>query len=108
MKLMYIRDNCRNPVGVIVFERNKEDNAVSYAYSVCAPSDKFDKKEGIRLAELRLSGGNFITLYRQNIKSTHDALREIMLSIEDHSTSVRAVEFARDWLDFADIYRSVD
>lgn len=49
----YIRDEKRNPIGVVVAVRIGND--VNYGYSLCAPGDKFNKGLGEHIATKRAS-----------------------------------------------------
>lgn len=44
----YIRDKNNNPCGVVVAV--KDDDQVFYGYSLCNPSDKYDKRFGMNIA----------------------------------------------------------
>lgn len=48
----YIRDEHHNPRGVVVLVRD-EDGRDYFGYSLCNPSDKFDKKLGTTIALAR-------------------------------------------------------
>jgi hypothetical protein len=98
MKIMYIRDSKRRPVGVLVYERNKEENSVKYGFSACAPSDKFNKQLGLQLAVGRLhtSPVHATQHYSNKVESTHDALSYIMYDLLD-SDSKTARDFAQSW-----------
>lgn len=47
----YIRDNNRNPQGVVVLIRHKDH--YRFGYSLCSPNDKFDKQLGTKIATRR-------------------------------------------------------
>ena len=50
---LYIRDENRNPHGVVVFIKTEKDQCDLYGYSLCSPKDKFDKKLGTAIALAR-------------------------------------------------------
>lgn len=52
----YLRDEKRNPIGVVVVI--KQDNDYRFGYSLCAPCDKFDKQKGVNIAVHRANAAN--------------------------------------------------
>lgn len=58
----YIRDDRRNPIGVIVAE--KHDEEILFGWSLCSVKDRFNKEHGLRIAMGRLLNGSNIKLLR--------------------------------------------
>lgn len=52
----YIRNEKRNPIGVVVAVRN--GNTINYGYSLCSRGDKFNKSLGKHIATERAKIGN--------------------------------------------------
>jgi hypothetical protein len=53
LKKQYIRDDNRNPIGLVV--ALKSEKGITFGYSLCNPKDHFDKKSATLIAVNRAS-----------------------------------------------------
>jgi hypothetical protein len=58
----YIRDDNRNPIGIIVAERR--NNNIIYGWSFCCKKDRFNKEFGLKIAQGRLLTGTVAKIPR--------------------------------------------
>lgn len=47
----YIRDSKNNPIGVAIAVKTNDE--VVYGYSLCNPSDQYNKEQGLKIAKYR-------------------------------------------------------
>ena len=93
----YIRDEAKNPVGVVVAVR--DGNKISYGYSLCSPLDHFDKRLGQTIAVQRASQSYYAlpNVYVREVKVIAAFLR----------LSNRAVRYFKD-LDKSEVEFVID
>ena len=82
----YIRDEARNPVGVVVAVR--DGSSVTYGYSLCSPRDNFNKYLGQTIAVQRATQASY------NLPAVDD--RETKVTTALLRLSNRAVRYFKD------------
>ena len=96
LRYMYIRDENRNPFGVVV--TRKVGNQLEYNYSVCNPKDKFSKEIAKKIALGRLETSNYaFELYEDD--NRHTITAKVFFLLSRNSLPSKAVKFLNRWLD---------
>lgn len=97
IRYMYIRDEKRNPIGVIV--TRKVENYVEVNYSFCSPKDKFDKKIGKKIALGRLETKPAFVCGLDEKSNRHSITRDVLASISYVVNLTKKTEkFVQNWL----------
>lgn len=84
--ISYIRNNKGEPKGVVVAVR--EGDEVFYGYSLCSPKDKWNKKQGVKIATARA----LARIY--NLPKSSKSCEQIVDSVQRLSN--RAVKYFKD------------
>jgi hypothetical protein len=92
----YIRDEKNNPRGVAVAVRHNDE--VLYGYSLCSPSDVYDKQEGLEKALYRA-----FSTKGYHLPKVPDRFEKVVNAYE--SLQERAVKYFKD-LDYKNIVLS--
>lgn len=95
MRIFYLRDVTKLPVGCIVSEFTEDKALVRFAVSTYNPKDSFDRERAKAIAAARLSKGVFsVVTPEQGIKQ-----RIVGVIAADEGYPQRLRDAARLWLD---------
>jgi hypothetical protein len=105
MKIMYIRDNRRNPVGVIVMKPGKKVTehhilyGAYYQYSVCNPKDKFTKKLAKQIATARFESEPIFCMgnFDREPSNSHELISLVLLHLHWNTKVKRVRAFTENW-----------
>lgn len=82
----YIRDEKNNPRGVAVAVRKNDE--VFYGFALCNPEDKYDKKQGLKIALARASAPAY------QLPNVPERLDSVLKAYDDLES--RALKYFKD------------
>lgn len=99
IRVVFLRDKNRNPVGCVAMQVSKNKKAIRYQLSTCNPIDKFDRALARQLALGRLLDKPLTLKSALPLKSLHNVTAMVMEKLAlDSSTPNRSQKAALRWL----------